>query len=390
MKTRSVLLTAALAAANLMFLQFPGTGLAAPLDAWHVRQSPILPTHEDLEGVAYGNGRWVVVGNDGSILSSSNGADWEVEVNPVAPARLDDVVFGNGTFVAIGPGSGTVLTSPDGRQWSKQSPRFSGSMEVIFDGTRFVSVLAGGFVVTSINGADWVSQKNGVPLHYDVGGIAFGNGVYVEAGYKRTGTPPDLFSSTDLLHWDQRDSKLSENLMNVCFGLGQFIAVGQKGVLSTSLDGVEWTPRTVPHTGFIWDVCAGGKYLVAAAQWGRVLTSENGIDWTRHETGLDWHLTDVAFGNGTFVAVGWDGQIVQSDPIELPPGGSDIVLLEPRVAGNQIAFKFAGEAGKRYEVQISQDLKNWAPLTSITCTQTPVNFVENISSLARSYRVVRE
>ncbi len=53
----------------------------------------------------------------------------------------------------------------------------------------------------------------------------------------------------------RHDSKLDENLMNVGFGLGFFIAVGQGGALSTSPDGVEWTARTVPHSGFIWDVC---------------------------------------------------------------------------------------------------------------------------------------
>src|SRR5262249_47033818 len=141
---------------------------------------------------------------------------------------------------------------------------------------------------------------------YDEAGVAFGNGVYVEVGYKRTGTPPDMFSTPDLITWERRDSKLTENLMNVGFGLGLFIAVGQKGALSTSSDGIEWTARAVPHSGFIWDVCEGGGYLVAAGQWGRLLTSRNGIDWERHETGLTWHLTDVAFGNGTFVAVGWD------------------------------------------------------------------------------------
>ncbi len=378
---------ASLVLAGPLFLKSPRCTAADPLDNWHVRQPPVFPTDEGFEGVAYGNGRWVIVGNDGSILSSVDGAEWTAELNPAAPARLDDVVFGGGTFVAVGRSANMLLTSTDGRQWTKQTPKFSGCNEVIHDGTRFVSVLSGGFVFVSTNGIDWTFTHS-VPLTYDVGGVAFGNGRYVEAGYKRTGQPPDLFSSPDLSVWTRHDSKLDENLMNVGFGLGLFIAVGQGGALSTSPDGVEWTARNVPHGGFIWDVCEGGQRLVAAAQWGRLLTSQNGTDWVPHETGLTWHLTDVAFGNGTFVAVGWDGQIVQSDPLEVAPPGAAIVLLDPQRSGNQMSFKFVGQVGKTYQVQISSDLKQWQPLTIVNCTQTPMPFSDAITAANRSYRVV--
>jgi hypothetical protein len=297
------------------------------------------------------------------------------------------VVFGGGKFVAVGSAWGLVLTSNDGQHWTKQSPTFSGCNELIYDGTRFVSVLSGGFLTVSTNGVDWTFQPT-VPLKYDVGGIAYGHGKYVEAGYKRTGQPPDLLTSDDLIEWTRRDSKLDEHLMNAGFGLGLFVAFGQDGALATSPDGIEWTPRTVPHSGFIWDVCTDGKRLVAAAQWGRNLTSENGIDWTRRETEYAGHFTDVAYGNGTFVAVGWDGQIVQSDPVEVAPAEEAIRILEPQRSASQMQFKFIGQVGKNYQIQISEDLHQWQPLTTVTCTQSPMPFSEVISAGHRSYRVV--
>lgn len=358
-----------------------------PLETWHVRQPPVFPTTEEFEGVAYGNGRWVIVGANGSILSSADGVEWSAEINPAAPARLDDVAFGGGVFVAAGRSS-ILVTSPDGRQWTRHEPEFSGCTELIHDGSRFVAVLAGGFIVTSSDGVEW-ERPGRVPLNYDVGGVAYGNGVYVQAGYKRTGQPPDLFSAQNLTDWTPRDSKLDENLMNVGFGLGLFVAVGQDGALSTSPDGVEWSARTVPHTGFIWDVCSDGRALVAAGQWGRLLTSRDGVEWVRHETDLSWHLTDVAFGGGTFIAVGWNGQIVQSDPVGAGEPGQDLVLIEPKLSGGEIQFKFAGEVGKAYQVQVSSDLKHWQPLGTLHCTQVPMPFSDIVSPGALSYRVVR-
>jgi hypothetical protein len=348
----------------------------------------VSPTDENYEGVAFGNGRWVIVGDDGSILSSPDGVEWSQEINPAAPGRLDDVAYGGGVFVAVGRSFNMLLTSVDGHEWTKQTPGFSGAVELIHDGSKFVTVLAGGYVATSTNGVDW-SQTEAVPVNYDIGGVAFGNGIYVEAGYKRTGQPPDLFSSSGLSDWQARDAKLSENLMNAGFGLGLFVVVGQRGALATSPDGVEWTPRDVDHSGFIWDVAAGGGHMVAAAQWGRLLVSANGTDWVVRQTGLDGHLTDIAFGNGTFVAAGWDGQIVQSDAVDGTTVPGELRLTGSQRTGNQFSFQFSGQVGQTYEVQTSENLVDWAFLSTVECTEPQTWYSDTTELGRRFYRLVR-
>lgn len=360
-----------------------------PLATWHVRQTPLGDTSENLEGVAFGNGRWVVVGDDGSILSSPNGVEWTLETNPAAPSRLDDVAFGNGVFVAVGRLPKTVLSSPDGRTWTKHEPQVTGCQEVIFDGSRFLTLMSGGYIAVSTNGSTW-TQPSRVPVKNDVGGLAFGNGIHVQVGYKKTGFPPEVFSSNNFTNWTPRDSKLNENLMNVFFGQGLFIAVGQGGAMATSPDGVEWTPLTVPHTGFIWDVALGGGHFAAAAQWGRMLTSTDGVNWTRRETGLDWHLTDVAYGNGTFVAVGWDGQIVQSDAVATPEPGGSLRITNCRRDPGQFSFKFNGVVGKSYTIEASADLNHWSAIASVPCVQTPASFTDPSATTPRFYRVIQQ
>src|SRR5262245_26914350 len=110
MNTNSKCFVAALVLSGPLLVTPPRCSAANPLDTWHVRQapgsSPKAGFKEGFEGVAYGNGRWVIVGDDGSILSSTDGVEWTAEFNPSAPTRLDDVAFGNGIFMAVGRSGG--------------------------------------------------------------------------------------------------------------------------------------------------------------------------------------------------------------------------------------------------------------------------------------------
>ena len=67
-----------------------------------------------LFGVTYGNGLFVAVGSDGTILTSPDGVNWTAQASGTG-SDLNGVTYGNGLFVAVGGsyhGSGTILTSP--------------------------------------------------------------------------------------------------------------------------------------------------------------------------------------------------------------------------------------------------------------------------------------
>ncbi|MGC8967977.1 MAG: hypothetical protein ACP5JV_06590 [Thermus sp.] len=65
---------------------------------------------KNLYGVAYGNGTFVAVGWDGTILTSPDGVNWTARTSGTSN-NLNAVTYGNGTFVVVGLG-GTILTSP--------------------------------------------------------------------------------------------------------------------------------------------------------------------------------------------------------------------------------------------------------------------------------------
>ena len=74
-----------------------------------------------LSSVAYGNGLFVVVGLNGTILTSSNGISW-TNRNSKTKVILYEVTYGNGLFIAVGE-QGIILSSEDGRNWRKTITR---------------------------------------------------------------------------------------------------------------------------------------------------------------------------------------------------------------------------------------------------------------------------
>ena len=84
---------------------------------------------------AYGNSTYVVVGDSGTILSSSNGTTWTTR-NSVG-SSLYVASFGNSVFVAVGL-SGTILSSSDGSSWTSRSGGDGQLDEVTFGNGKFI------------------------------------------------------------------------------------------------------------------------------------------------------------------------------------------------------------------------------------------------------------
>src|ERR1700733_8043717 len=102
-------------------------------------------------------------------------------------------------------------------------------------------------------------------------------------------------------------------LRSVTFGGGQFVAVGDDGIIVTSPDGVKWTPRTWSgYTGLTGVTYGGGQY-VAVGTGGIVLTSTDGATWVAQPVpapARDYQA--VTYGDGVFVVVGWSQVILES------------------------------------------------------------------------------
>jgi hypothetical protein len=83
-----------------------------PLDSWQPLNP--TPTANRLNAVTYGGDRYVAVGELGTLVTSTNTANWTLQASG-SQVDLRGVVWGAGTFVAVGD-NGTTLASDDGCQ----------------------------------------------------------------------------------------------------------------------------------------------------------------------------------------------------------------------------------------------------------------------------------
>ena len=249
---------------GILLLSIPAN--ADLLDNWHLRNT--LPEGKVLRGITYGNGTFVAVGYDGTILTSHDGENW-IERTSGTTEILSGITYGNGTFVAVGY-DGTILTSPDGGSWTLRD-----------------------------TGTD-----------ADFHGITYGNGTFVAVGWFGT-----ILTSSDGGSWTLRDTGTIQWLSGITYGNGTFVAVGAHDTILTSPDGESWTERSSGTTAELNAITYGNGTFVAVGGEGTILTSSDGESWTLRDTGTIQWLFGITYGNSTFLAVGMEGIILQSDPI---------------------------------------------------------------------------
>lgn len=158
--------------------------------------------------------------------------------------------------------------------------------------------------------ASW-ENPGALPGGKKVNGVAIGSETLVAVGEEGS-----IVTASGPSTWAVRNSGVTENLNDVIHTGkdGEYVAVGDNGILLTSTDGVSWTPSDGSF-GVKWNgVSYGDEKLVIVGDSGIIMmTSGNGSNWEIPYSATTMNLNDVAYGNGTFVAVGDNGSVVISN-----------------------------------------------------------------------------
>jgi hypothetical protein len=146
-----------------------------------------MPSEQTWAAIAYGNGTFVAVTNDGNSVAatSPDGLTWTQGKLP-GTTWWKTVTFGNGVFVALADGTDIAATSPDGITWSTQSLGIGNYWySVTYGGGTFVAVgLYNGVAVTSPDGAIWTQRA--LPTTNQWCTVAYGNGIFVASNWDTT------------------------------------------------------------------------------------------------------------------------------------------------------------------------------------------------------------
>ena len=309
--------------------------------------SPGGKTGLSLESVAASGELFVAVGEEGTILRSSDGNNWSA-ARCNLDARFTEVIWGGGRFVALG--DLTIASSNDGDSWeSSRTPRYVLLNGVAWGDGRFVAAGFDGAIVQSRDGRRWqpVLQRATRASLY---GIAWGGGRFVAVGSDGV-----ILYSADGEHWQTARDGGTSTLYDVVYNGERFVAVGT-GIILRSSDGERWdlSRSDLPHPEPLNDVVWSGERFVAVGD--SILHSSDGDRWEtatvevegepietagwvwsagswRMSDDWDYRLDGIAWNGAGFVAVGQGGAILVSGDGLHWEQASDSRALLPELVG---------------------------------------------------------
>lgn len=204
-------------------------------------------TTNTLQGVATYAGRWVAVGDAGTLLLGDLSPTWQIATLPGTPV-LSGVAGGPPGWVVCGR-AGAIFSSPDAVTWA---PRPSGTTNWLFRvrwlDDRFVMVGQNGTLLTSPDGATWTPRPTGTTAWLtDV--IRAGGRFYV------CGTQGVVLESPDAVHWTPVQAPTGKALYGLAARDNQLVIAGVEGVILRTLLDPEAPVRV---TGYTHQACTGG------------------------------------------------------------------------------------------------------------------------------------
>ena len=298
----------------------------------------LLAAHDDLADVAAGNGRFIAVGGDGTIRTSTDGVTFTTGLaGPKGPVNIVSIAYKSAFYLLATPLTGTnsIYTSTDGEAWTlvlANAP--AGSKLRVVNGNFF---LFGGQVIsTSADAKTWTSTT--LTAAGDLGEgfvsntVAFGNNLYVIDGTVNANNIDDAFddgwTSTDGKTWTE-NSTGGAGGTEIAHAVGKFVSAPDffsQQTFATSVDGLTWTqsPPGTGTSGFTYMTLLYHDAFRAFTPLGQIASSKDGVSWSAIVSATPGvNLQRAVFGSAQYVAVGDGGQILRTPDLASWTSDSD-------------------------------------------------------------------
>ncbi len=347
-----------------------------------------LKTNFDrLGGVAYGGGKYVLVGYvdyiTANIYTSTDAVTWSEPVT-IPHIWLHDVAYGAGKFVAVGSNE-QVLTSTDGVSWTAHTVTYPAGKKTIMQSIvysdikgKFVAVgtrsdtgqTYRGNILISTDGINWTVTYS--DPYYSLWDITYGNGSFVAVGGHNDSSPYLLATSSDGENWTKPVASPSyAALFSVEFDGNRFIAAGRTHPSTTgtaftaiSTDAVSWTDKTHSELSGSWAVASSnGTRIVATNGYGNIYTSD--------DLGTSWTYRTLGTTN-TLNDVAWNGSLYvavgDAGTVQSSPNGSDWTIQDSKTTENLNKVDYLGgqfiAVGKNGTILTSHNGTTWTKQAS--------------------------
>ena len=258
----------------------------------------------DLRDITYAEGKFFACGP--KIFYSEDGKTWTIQ--EIDDRGKSSVAYGNGKFVAVSNEGGWVYSSTDGETWSSVQLSVTEDYNRIrYVNNTFIIVGNNGTIITSPDGETWTIRTSGTET--DLRGIAYGNNMYIVGGRDY------ILVSTDLETWTSYTLPTGVGGCNsLAFANGIFmLGSANFGVVCTSVDGQTWIFQYEPpdHNGSVFVEYLNNMFVCVCDSWKYIITSTDGTNLDFSEN-LVSGFSAVAYGQDKLVVVGTSGLIYNS------------------------------------------------------------------------------
>jgi hypothetical protein len=218
-----------------------------------------------INGIAYGNNRFIAVGDDGKMASSADGKTWtSVDVSSAfGTSNINDVAYGNNRFFAVGDDSKTAYLTNSDSTWTGASANPASLRRIVYGANTFTAYGTHPSVANRVNcnfynsSTSWTLMGGMGVMILDL--ISTGTNL-VEVG--ANGNVWIQSSSTNWTEIKPLSIMGTDTITNAAYGSGKLLVFStNKGAWSDD-DGETWTE--VPYVNMSRMVYGAGRFVAVA------------------------------------------------------------------------------------------------------------------------------
>lgn len=387
----------------------------------------------DVHSSAYGNGYFVLAGNGGQLLRSTDGEAYEPAIgNSLAGGTYGPMAYGDnrlllagyrfgetsyesavltregeqseftmslpeglgglhriewveGKFIAAAVGQ--IAISENGIEWTVTSlpSAYESSDMLIVNDKIIVTTFSYPSTITILSLAGEILSHNTYPDYDNITEIEYGLGSYWMIG----GYGNQLYRSADAVTWQLVTSELPVTGKLSAQG-GRLVILGSGGVSATSTDGLNWrygatgsemtSPQTLRYVQGKYVALLNPYYSSTPIMKSQLVSSSDGLNWQVHPI-FTFRGSDFVYGNGRYYVSGQAGNnnvVMESD--------FSVSLQLTRQADPSVIID--GPKEKYYRVLRSVALgatEDWAEIDRVFAPQMPFTYQDSSASGNGSY-----
>lgn len=205
--------------------------------SWSIFGGTTTTPGANWKSVSFGNNIFVAVGATPKAARSADGSKWYTST-VASGKQFVDIAFGNNIFCAVSSNSDCSATAANGASWAAGNLPFSNASAVAHDGVSFCTLKSSGnSCATAADGITWTSRA--LPATGNWVDIAGGNGIFVAITHNSNVA---AYSNDHGATWAESDLPVGAKAISIGWnGIWFMVTTGDGLALYFTSDGVVWS-----------------------------------------------------------------------------------------------------------------------------------------------------